>query len=100
MNGFFYSPVFAVLVGMATSVYSLFLLRWSLQRLKTRKTMGRFWLITFLRWLPVALLTIEWARHQAIHSLVIWLGVFMISKWLLLIVMWKTNCPVFKFEQG
>ncbi len=98
MTTLFITPLFAMIAGFLSSLYTLYLLRWTLQMVQRRKKTILCWMISSLRWVPIFILCFFWAVRGEIMLLVLWLVVFMTSKWLLLFLVWKSRYPIINPE--
>ncbi|MBD3375196.1 hypothetical protein GF406_09185 [candidate division KSB1 bacterium] len=94
----FTTPLFAMIAGFLSSLYTLYLLRWTLQMVQRRQKTMLCWMISSLRWLPMFILLIFWAVRGEIMLLVLWLVIFMTSKWFLLFLVWKLEYPIINPE--
>ena len=98
MTTFFTTPLFAMVAGFLSSLYILYLLRWSLQMVQKKQKTILCWMISSIRWIPIFILYFFWAIRGEIMLLLLWLVVFMTSKWILLFLVWKLEYPIINPE--
>ncbi len=92
------TPLFAMIAGFFSSLYTLYLLRWSLQMFQKQQKTILCWMISSIRWVPLFILFLFWTVHGKMMLLMLWLVVYMFSKWLLLFLVWKSRYPIITLE--